>query len=130
MARSESGVGIYCPTQGLTECVQEQARQDAKHTHSEARTDFDVVHDGQREQGNGRRTSADEYGQPLSKGSRGNGRANGSSDGNSSLHGYKVASTNDYLGYPKSNQAYDTQAGLWNDDDDDVDDDERDQEMW
>lgn len=46
---------------------EEQARQDAKHTHSEARTDFDVVHDGQREQGNGRRTSADEWEQLFAR---------------------------------------------------------------
>lgn len=103
---------------------QEQARQDANKANSEAQTSFDAVHEGQREQNNARRTSADEYGRPRAKSSRENGRANGSSDGNSSSNGYKVASTNDYLGYQKSTQPYDTQQGLWNDND------EKEEELW
>ncbi|KAI5370067.1 Putative protein Zds1 [Septoria linicola] len=105
---------------------EEQARQDATNAASETRTSFDAVHEGQRDQSSAspaRRASADEYGRPLSKGSRENARANGSPGGNSSSNGYKVANAHDYLGYQKSTQSHDHHNGLWNDD-------EKEEELW
>ena len=61
--------------------------------------------------------------QPAPHRTNGIGTAHGGSGGGARGQ-YSVAGTHDYLGYPKDQQPFGSQGGLWDDDD------ERREEMW